>query len=153
MRMKAPMPRLEYVGARLYSAALFLYPPRFRREFSSEMARDFAEATEEARQAGRWTEPLALWTRIAADLAKTAAIQWLRTGLPSLFLCSIAGAMVAASVAASVLARQPVVVPVAAADRDVMALILLVGAVLLVVAATIFFTFWFSRPLLQRHRR
>jgi hypothetical protein len=43
--------------------------------------------------------------------------------------------------------------PAVAADRDMMALICLVGTVLVVITATIVFTFWFSRPLLQPHRR
>jgi hypothetical protein len=147
------MPRPKNAGARLYYAALFLCPPAFRREFSSEMARDFDEAAEEARLAGRWRDPLAFWTRISADLARTVIVQWFRTGLPVLLLCSMVGAIVAASVAAKVLPREPFAVPAAAADRDVMTLIVLAGAVLLVIAATIVFTFWSSRSLRQRHRR
>ena len=34
-----------------------------------------------------------------------------------------------------------------------MTLMLLTGVVLLVIVATILFTFWFSRPLFRRHRR
>ena len=147
------MPRPKSVGARLYYAALFLYPSAFRREFSSEMAREFDEATEETRLAGRRRGLLALWTRIGTDLARTVVVQWMRTGLPVLFLCSMIGAIVAASVAANVLPREPFAVPAAAADRDLMTLLLLAGAVLLVIAATILFTFWFSRPLVRRHRR
>jgi len=146
-------PRLASVGSRLYTAALFLYPPAFRREFSTEMARDFKEATEDTRLAGRQSDLLALWARVGADLAKTVVVQWIRTGLPILALCSITGAVVAASVAANVLPRAPFAVPAAAADRDLMTLILLTGVVLLVNVATILFTFWFSRPLFRRHRR
>ena len=65
----------------------------------------------------------------------------------------MAGALVAASVAANVVPHPPFAVPAAPADRDLMTLILLTGVVLLVIVATILFTFWFSRPLLQRHRR
>jgi hypothetical protein len=151
--MRTVPPRVAAVGARLYAAALFLYPPAFRREFSSEMARDFSEATEDTRQAGRRSELLALWARVGADLASTIVVQWIRTGLPVLVVCSIAGAVVAASVAANVLPRTPFTVPAATADRDLMTLILLTGVVLLVIVATILFTFWFSRPLFRRHRR
>jgi hypothetical protein len=153
MPVRTVPPRVAAIGARLYAAALFLYPPAFRREFSSEMARDFSEATEDTRQAGRRSELLALWARVGADLASTIVVQWLRTGLPILIVCSIAGAVVAASVAANVLPRPPFTVPAATADRDLMTLILLTGVVLLVIVATILFTFWFSRPLLRRHRR
>jgi predicted lysophospholipase L1 biosynthesis ABC-type transport system permease subunit len=138
--------------SQLYRAALFLYPPAFRREFSREMARDFEEATDETGRAGR-RHLLSLWGRIGADLARTVVIQWLRTGLPILLLCSTLGAVVAASVAANVLPRQPFTVPATAHDRDVMTLILLTIVVLLVVVATILFTFWFSRPMFRRHRR
>jgi hypothetical protein len=147
------MPRLKYAGARLYHAVLFLYPPAFRRQFSSEMARDLDEAIEEAGGAGRPRDLLALWTRVGADFATSVVVQWLRTGLPVLFLCSIISAIVAASVAANVLPRQAFAMPATAADRDLMTLIVLAGVVLLVIAATILFTFWFSRPLLRRHRR
>ncbi|HET6956107.1 MAG TPA: hypothetical protein VFI56_05980 [Vicinamibacterales bacterium] len=150
---RSARPHLASVGSRLYAAALFLYPPGFRREFSSEMARDFTEATEDTRRAGRQSDLLALWARVGADLATTIVVQWIRTGLPILAACSIAGAVVAASVAANVLPRAPVTVPAATADRDLMTLILLTGVVLVVIVATILFTFWFSRPLLRRNRR
>jgi len=153
MRVKTVPARFAAAGARLYSAALFLYPPAFRREFSSEMARDFSEATEDTRLAGRRSGLLALWARVGADLARTVVVQWLRTGLPVLVVCSIAGAVVAASVAANVLPRAPFAVPAATTDRDLMTLIVMAGVVLLVIVATILFTFWFSRPLLRRHRR
>jgi hypothetical protein len=153
MPVRTVPPRFAAVGARLYSAALFLYPPAFRREFSSEMARDFSEATEDTRLAGRQSELLALWAHAGADLARTVVVQWLRSGLPLLAACSIAGALVAASVAANVLPRASVAVPAATTDRDLMTLIILTGVVLLVIVATILFTFWFSRPLLRRHRR
>lgn len=147
------MPSLKYAGARLYHAALFLYPPAFRREFSGEMTRDFDEATQDTGVTARRRDLLTLWTRIGADLARTVVVQWLRTGVPALLLSSMAGALVAASVAATVVPHDPFAVPVAPADRDLMTLILLTGVVLLVIVATILFTFWFSRPLLQRHRR
>jgi hypothetical protein len=139
--------------SQLYRAALFLYPPAFRREFSGEMTRDFDEATDETWRAGGRRELLSLWGRIGADLARTIVIQWLRTGLPILLLCSSLGAIAAASVAANVLPREPFTVPATAHDRDVMTLILLTVVVLLVVVATILFTFWFSRPMFRRHPR
>lgn len=70
-----------------------------------------------------------------------------------LLLCSTAAALAAATIAASVLPRAPFDVPASAHDRDVMTLILLTCAVLLVIVATILFTFWFSRPMFRRHRR
>ena len=137
----------------VYRAALYLYPGAFRREFSTEMTRDFHEATLEARRAGRRRDLLTLWAGIGADLARTIVVEWLRTGMPVLLLCSTAAALAAAGVAANVLPHAPFDVPVTAQDRDVMTLILLTCAVLLIIVATILFTFWFSRPMFRRQRR
>jgi hypothetical protein len=153
MPAKAATPRRTSVGGRVYHAALYLYPSAFRREFSSEMTRDFHEATEETRRAGRRRDLLTLWLGLGADLARTIVVQWLRTGLPFLLLCSTAGAIATASVAANVLPRALFAVPEAAHDRDVMMLLLLTCVVLAVIVATILFTFWFSRPMFRRHRR
>lgn len=138
---------------KLYRAALFLYPPAFRREFSSEMTRDVHDATEDTRRSGSRRDLLALWGRIGADLARTVALQWLRTGLPALLLCSGLGAVVAASVAANMVPREGLTAPAAVHDRDLMMIIFLTGVVLLVIVATILFTFWFTRPFFHRHRR
>lgn len=136
--------------SKVYRAALYLYPATFRREFSSEMTRDFHEAMQEA---GQGRDRLMLWAGIGADLARTIVAQWLRTGLPVLLLCSTAAALAAASVAANVLPHTPFDVPATAHDRDVLTLVLLTCVVLLVIVATILFTFWFSRPMFRRHRR
>lgn len=151
MRERGAMRPLKTTGARLYSAALFLCPPAFRREFSSEMARDVDDAAEETRRAGRLRASAMLWTGIAADLARTVVVQWLRTGVPVLLLCSMIAAVAATGVAGNVVLRVPVdVAP--GHDRDVMTLIMLTGAVLMVIVATILFTFWFSRPVQHRRR-
>lgn len=138
------------VSNKVYRAALYLYPAAFRREFSSEMTRDFREATQEA---AHRRDRLALWAGIGVDLASTIVVQWLRTGLPVLLLCSTVAALAAATVAANVLPRTPFDVPATPHDRDVMTLVMLTGVVLLVIVATILFTFWFSRPMFRRHRR
>ena len=150
---RIPMPRLEHAGAKLYYAALFLCPPAFRREFSAEMAQDVDEAIGDVEAEGGPHEMLAFWTEIAADFVKTAVRQWLRTGLPILIPCSLIAAVAAVSLASRALAPGRVAVPAPAADRDLLTMIVLTGVVLVVIAATIFFTFWFTRPLLQRHRR
>jgi hypothetical protein len=151
MAVNAGRPRLRGIGARVYYAALFLCPPAFRREFSTEMARDVDDAAEDMRSAGG--AALMLWIGITADLASTVVVQWLRTGWPVLAACSIAGAIAATRVAANMLLHEPLPVPASAHDRDLMTLLLLTGTVLLVIVATIVFTFWFSRPLTRRRRR
>jgi hypothetical protein len=138
------------MASKLYRAALYLYPATFRREFSEEMTRDFHQAMQEW---GHGRARLTLWAGIGADLARTIVVQWLRTGLPVLLLCSTAAALAAASVAANALPHTPFDVPASAHDRDLIALVLLTCVVLLVIGATILFTFWFSRPMVRRHRR
>ena len=150
MTVNAGRPRLRGIGARVYYAALFLCPPAFRREFSNEMARDVDDAAEDMRSAGS-AAALLLWIGIAADLGATVVVQWLRTGWPVLAACSLAGAIAATRVAANMLWREPLPVPATASDRDLLTLLLLTGTVLLVIVATIVFTFWFCRPV-RRHR-
>jgi len=145
-------PHLSCVGARVYYAALFLCPPAFRREFSAEMVRDVDDAAAEMR-GDRAVAALILWTGIATDLAGTVLVQWLRTGWPLLVACSIAGATAATRLAANMLLHEPLPAPTTAHDRDLMTLMLLTATVLLLIVATILFTFWISRPMFRRHRR
>ena len=148
----AGRPRPRGIGARVYGAALLLCPPAFRREFSTEMARDVDDASADMQSAGG-AAALLLWIGIAADLAATVVVQWLRTGWPVLAACSLAGAIAATRVAANMLWHEPLPVPASAHDRDLMTLLLLTGTVLLVIVATIVFTFWFARPVARRRRR
>ena len=152
MTVHAGRPRPRGIGARIYGAALFLCPPAFRREFSTEMTRDVDDAAEDMRSAGG-AASLMLWIGITIDLASTVVVQWLRSGWPVLAACSIAGAIAATRVAANMLLHEPLPVPASAHDRDLMTLMLLTGTVLLVIVSTIVFTFWFSRPLPRRRPR
>ena len=152
MTVHAGRPRPRGIGARVYSAALFLCPPAFRREFSIEMARDVDDAAEDMRSGGGGAV-LLMWIGIAADLAATVVVQWLRTGWPVLVACSLAGAIAATRVAANMLLHEPLPVPANAHDRDLMTLLLLTGTVLLVIVATIVFTFWFAGPVARRRHR
>lgn len=136
----------------IYRAALRLYPPAFRREFSAEMARDFDDAIAETRAEGGRGELAALWRSTGADLARTLIVEWLRTGLPVLMLTAAAGTAIAAKVAATVVLQPPLALPIEQADRDILTLLVLTCAVLLVICATIIFTFWFSRPPRRRLR-
>jgi hypothetical protein len=153
MAVNAGRPHLRGIGARVYYAALFLCPPAFRREFSTEMARDVDEQAADARRRGGAGTRLVLWACLGADLASTVIVQWLRTGAPVLVIGSVAGAIAATRVAVHLLPHEPLPVPASAHDRDLMTLMLLTGAVLLVIVSTIVFTFWFSRPVPRRRRR
>ena len=150
------MPRTLAVVVWIYRTALYLYPPGFRREFAGEMARDFEEATIDAWRATRWRGVLGLWMHTSADLAATALVQWLRSGLPAIALTSAALAILSVGMAAQYLPRISVPTPLTEADRDLVTLIVMVIVVLMIVAAILVFNLWFSRSLVRRlpaHRR
>ena len=90
---------------------------------------------------------------MSADLARTIVRQWLRTGWPFIVAASILYPLASASALASLWRRTPFVLPRGTADADVMVLALLAAIVLVVIAATIILTLWFTRPLLHRHHR
>ena len=141
------------LDTRLYRAALQLYPPVFRRDFSREIVRVF----DEARQEMLLTRPEdGLWAfraRMIVDLARTIVGQWLRTGWPYIAVLSILYPLTAASALSSLWRRWSIVLPRGTADADILMLELLAAVVLLIVATTIILTLWFTRPLLYRRRR
>ena len=146
MRSSAPL------DARLYQAALYLCPPSFRREFSEEIVRVFAEARDDAQGGGTGRGLWAFRARMSADFARTMLGQWMRTGWPAIVVGSLLYPLTAVSAIAKLWRRGPFVLPRGSADADVMALELLAAIVLVVIAATIVLTLWFMRPLLYRRR-
>jgi hypothetical protein len=147
------MPVTSGLGSAVYRAALHLYPPAFRREFGSEMARDVEDASRDARKEGERRWRVAFWTAIAADLLHSAAVQWLKSGIPTVAM--VAAMVVAATITmlARVWPAPPAVVALSAADHDLALLMLLSAVVLLLIVATIVFSLWFLRPLRDRPRR
>jgi hypothetical protein len=143
------MPRTLATAARLYRAGLYLYPPAFRREFGAEMRRDFEEATVECWAAGGWLAILGLWTHTSVDLATTAVVQWLRSGLPAIGLVSVVFALLTVTAAAQ-LRRATVPVPLTEADRDLVTIAVMAMVVLLIIVAVLVFNLWFSRSLMRR---
>ena len=132
------------MGTRLYRAALYLYPPRFRREFGAEMAADF----EDARRDG-----LGCW-QFGADLIGSLVVQWLRTGLPVVIVLAMAWPIVLLSAVARYWRPVFFQLPPRSQDEDVIALVMLVTVVLFIVVATVMFTLCFAiRPIRRRRRR
>jgi hypothetical protein len=72
-----------------YRVLLHLYPSAFRREFGSEIAADFDDATEDAWRANAWPGVLSVWLLAVADLSRAVLLQWYRTGLPALVVLSV----------------------------------------------------------------
>ena len=134
----------------VYRAVLRLYPLRFQEEFASDMALDFADASDEAWMQRQWTGLLSVWLRSAADVARSLTLQWMRTKLPVVALISGLVALSTAAIAQTVVPRGPFLAHVKPNDRDLVVLILMAACVVLVIASTIIFTQWFLRPLLYR---
>src|SRR5258706_93026 len=134
----------------MYRAAVHLYPPDFRREFASEMTRDFDQATREAWSGTAWPGVLVLWAHLGADFALTLVRQWLWSPWLAITLIPAAISIAGMVTVASLLAQPPPPLSVPQPDHDQIALLLLVTVVLLIVAATIILTLWFTRPLRYR---
>jgi hypothetical protein len=134
----------------VYRAVLRLYPLRFQEEFGSDMALDFADASDEAWLQRQWTGLLAVWLRAAVDLVRSLMLQWMRTRLPFVAVVSGLIALSTAAIAQTVVPRGPFLAQVKPGDRDLVLLILMAASVVLVIASTIIFTQWFLRPLLYR---
>ena len=134
----------------VYRAVLRLYPRRFQEEFASDMALDFADASDEAWMERRWSGLLAVWLRSLSDIVRSLTRQWMRTRRPFVFLTSAVIALSTVAIAQTVVPRGPFIAQVKPHDRDLVVLILMAACVVLVIASTIIFTQWFLRPLLYR---
>jgi hypothetical protein len=147
------------MGTRLYRAALYLYPPRFRREFGAEMAADFEDAQRELASPGPEGPGLhrkgpGLLLSFGADLIGSLVVQWLRTGLPVIIVMAVAWPIVLLSAVARYWRPVFFQLPPRSEDADVIALVMLVTVVLFIVVATVMFTLCFAiRPIRRRRRR
>ena len=139
------------LDGRLYRAALSLCPTGFRFEHGDELARDFDEARGEALAAG----DRALWIfrlLMAVDLARTFAVQWLRTAVPATALASAIVALALAAGLATVARRATIPMPSNIADDEILGVLLLAVTSVMVIAVTTSITLWVSR-LGRRGRR
>ena len=134
----------------IYRAILRLYPARFQEDFASDMALDFADASDEAWIERRWTGLIGVWTGSAVDVARSLTLQWMRTHLPLIAIVSFGIALSTAAIAQTITPKGPFFANVKPNDRELVILILLTACVLLIIASTIIFTLWFLRPLLYR---
>ena len=136
------------VATHVYRALVYLFPAAFRRQFASEMASDFHDATCEAWHDGGWPAVVRLWTHIASDVMRTAATQWLRNG-PSMVLVLSVAAAAACAFAVTQIARQPLqVAALSPVDQDKVVLLFLATLVILLAVIVILFTvcFWLLVP-------
>ena len=139
------------LDGRLYRAALSLCPPGFRQDHGDEMARDFDEARHEAQaESGR-----ALWflrCLMAIDLARTLAVQWIRTGLPGIALVSTLVPLAIAEALATLARSTTVRIPRGLEDEEVVTLLFLAVIVIVLIAMTILVSLWVGRLTRPRRR-
>ena len=143
----APIRSRSPLDVRLYRAALYLYPPRFRREFAAQMAMDFEEARAESRGARA-----RLWWQHGVDVAGSLVIQWLRTGWPVVIAMAITWPIVILSAIARYWRPMFFQLPPRSHDGDVLTLVMLVTVVLFIVIATVVFTLCFAIRPIRRPR-
>jgi hypothetical protein len=146
------MTRVLSVSARVYRAAVHLYPPDFRREFIGEMTQDFVEGTQEAWREGYSWRVAKFWAHLTADFMRSVPVQWLRGPRLAIALVPAMVTLMGIAMAAQIAPLVQVDMPAVPADRDLLALLLLVTVFLLIVVATIVLTPWLTRSLRQRPR-
>ena len=136
------------VATQVYKALVYLYPPTFRRQFSSEMACDFSDATCEAWENGGWLAVLLLWIHIYRDLVRTAAAQWLRSGSSVVLVLSAMSAAICVFAITQVVRRPFQPAALSPIDQDKVVLLFLATMVILLAVIVILFTvcFWLLVP-------
>ena len=140
------------IATHIYRALVYLYPPTFRRQFASEMASHFRDATCEAWHDGGWLTVTGLWIHIGRDLLGTAAVQWFRNGTSMVFVLSAAAAATCGFTITQTLRRPLQVASLSPVDQDKVVLLFLATLVILLTVTVILFTvcFWLRVP---RHSR
>jgi len=138
------------MAARLYRAAVYLYPPAFREEYGDEMLLDFEDARREA-ALGSGRVRRAFWWAIGFDLCRSIAWQWLRTGMP---LIGVTAMLCSACIILALICfwrwAAPMTMQVGTADIDVLLSALLSACVLLLIAGALVFSTWFTRTTRRR---
>ncbi len=140
----------------LYRALLYLYPGSFRIEFGEEMACDFEEAMSDAWTLRGWIGVLVIWTFVAADLMRTIAIQWLRSGVPAVVAMAATWTISCCVLIAQQRLPQrdtPLLVPPRTADQEMQFMLLASAVVVLLIAATVLLAGWFWMFVVKRRSR
>ena len=148
--MNTPMtgPPLDLV---LYRAALYLYPPAFRGEFSDEMREHVETARGEAALEGR-RALVRFHAETVRDLAITIALQWIRSGWPIIAIFATLLPLGLVSLVVRLASQVPFTLPSGTPDAELLSLVLLAAVCVVLIATTIILTVWFS-PLQARRRR
>ena len=140
---------ISSVESRVYRAALSLCPAGFRRDHGDEMARDFDEARQEAGSTA------AIWmvrACMSIDLARTFAVQWVRTKVPVIAAVSIVIALAIAEVLAAIARRASVRMPVGIEHEDAVVVLFMAEILVVLIATTILISLWVGRLTRPRRR-
>ena len=139
------------IGLALYKVLLGLYPPAFRREFSSDMIQDFEEASHEAWATGGWRGFLSLASFTGMDVARGVLMQWLRNGRAIVMGLAFVIAGACATVIGTLNLRVRYIIQPSSPERDGVLVLIVVTTVVVIIAATVIFSLIFLRPALTRH--
>ena len=141
---------ISSVESRVYRAALSLCPAGFRRDHGDEMARDFDEARQEAADS-----PAAIWmvrAYMSIDLARTFAVQRVRTKVPLIAAVSMVIALAIAEVLAAIARRASVRLPVGIEHEDAVVVLFMAEILVVLIAMTILISLWVGRLTRPRRR-
>lgn len=139
------------IGLALYKALLGLYPPAFRREFSSDMVQDFEEASYETWASEGWQGLLSFAFFTGIDVARGVLMQWLRSGMAIVIGLAFAIAAACATVIGMLDLRVRYIIQPSSPERDGVLVLIVVTTVVVIIAATVIFSLIFLRPALTRH--
>ena len=152
--MKAAPPTL---ATHIYQACLLLYPSAFRLRFGDEMTSDFDTWTHDAWDARGWLGVLAFWSFAGADLLRTAATQWVRTGMPTVIMLSAMLSTMMCTLIAQQLAPKGAklasLIPPKSDDQEVVIMLVASAVVVLVITTTIIVTGCFWMFVVRRRAR
>lgn len=139
--------------SRCYRLWLRLYPEAFRREFGREMLQDFVLELDEHRQRD---DRRALWAfrrHVLLDGLVSLAKQWIHTGWPVFASAALVVPVLAVMSMGNLWKRTRFDLPADSPNVDVLGLVLMATVSVVVIAATIIVTIWFTSPHLRRRAR
>lgn len=139
--------------ARVYRAALRALPARFQHDFAGDMASDFDDGRAEALASAERRAVWAFRARMARDLVRALAVQWLRTGWLLIAFLATAATFVVVSAVARLVSHAVVVLPSGTADNEVIALEMLAVIVLVFIVMAVLLTMWSARVVTRASRR
>jgi hypothetical protein len=144
---------LPSLDARLYRAALQLYPEEFRTAYLDQIACDFDDARADAAASGHRRDLWMFRLLILRDFVRSLGTQWLRSGWPAIATAAVGVTWLQFTAVASFWWDS--LLPMGSMDwnSNVVLLFMLLAVVFVACAATISTTIWIGRALCRPRRR